>query len=256
VFVPGTQKGASTFLFHAITWHPQVRERVAIGGRGVGRFGYWIFETAIAIPARRDPADLLPPPLPPLSRGTQMVQPLRGAHGFKETGRYLPKVALGPQNLNLRLEAFPFIGELDSTGGGLAVNWQGRVVVLEWGEAALVRKCRRRQHSSEGQMERRERGRDCCHVVALVLDERRGSGMLMVEAGRLRWFKKYSNYRGETSPVPRSSPATRVNALGRAIPTHATLYFSIIRDALRREVAASLVPPNPLLSRLVCRFEV
>ena len=24
VFIPGTQKGASTFIFHAISWHPQV----------------------------------------------------------------------------------------------------------------------------------------------------------------------------------------------------------------------------------------
>ncbi|CAN0336394.1 unnamed protein product, partial [Ectocarpus sp. 8 AP-2014] len=63
VFVPGTQKGASTFLFHAISWHPQ------------------------------------------------MVQPLRGAHGFKETGRYMPGVALGANKLGLRLAAFPFIGE-------------------------------------------------------------------------------------------------------------------------------------------------
>ncbi|CAN0012361.1 unnamed protein product, partial [Hapterophycus canaliculatus] len=61
IFVPGTQKGASTFLFHAISWHPQV------------------------------------------------VQPLRGAHGFKETGRYSPGVAAGPQKLGLRLAAFPFV---------------------------------------------------------------------------------------------------------------------------------------------------
>lgn len=44
--------------------------------------------------------------------GMQMVQPLRGAHGFKETGRYSPGVATGPQQLGLRLAAFPFIGEL------------------------------------------------------------------------------------------------------------------------------------------------
>lgn len=54
----------------------------------------------------------------------QMVQPLRGAHGFKETGRYLPRVALGPQKLNLRLEAFPFIGELGSAEGGVGVGGQ------------------------------------------------------------------------------------------------------------------------------------
>lgn len=40
-----------------------------------------------------------------------MVQPLRGAHGFKETGRYAPGVALGAAKLGLRLAAFPFIGE-------------------------------------------------------------------------------------------------------------------------------------------------
>ena len=39
------------------------------------------------------------------------MQPLRGAHGFKETGRYAPRVAMGPQKLGLRLAAFPFIGE-------------------------------------------------------------------------------------------------------------------------------------------------
>ncbi|CAB1100726.1 unnamed protein product [Ectocarpus sp. CCAP 1310/34] len=75
VFVPGTQKGASTFLFHAISWHPQV------------------------------------------------VQPLRGAHGFKETGRYSPGVALGGNKLGLRLAAFPFIEEHENfaTGDGSVV---------------------------------------------------------------------------------------------------------------------------------------
>ncbi|CAM9412511.1 unnamed protein product [Ectocarpus sp. 12 AP-2014] len=75
VFVPGTQKGASTFLFHAISWHPQ------------------------------------------------MVQPLRGAHGFKETGRYSPGVALGANKLGLRLAAFPFIEEHENfaTGDGSVV---------------------------------------------------------------------------------------------------------------------------------------
>ncbi|CAN0035859.1 unnamed protein product [Scytosiphon promiscuus] len=70
VFVPGTQKGASTFLFHAISWHPQV------------------------------------------------VQPLRGAHGFKETGRYSPGVAAGPQKLGLRLAAFPFVEEHENFASG------------------------------------------------------------------------------------------------------------------------------------------
>ena len=41
---------------------------------------------------------------------TQVVQPLRGAHGFKETGRYTPGVAMGPEKLGIRLAAFPFIG--------------------------------------------------------------------------------------------------------------------------------------------------
>lgn len=44
--------------------------------------------------------------------GLQMVQPLRGAHGFKETGRYSPGVALGAHKLGTRLAAFPFIGEM------------------------------------------------------------------------------------------------------------------------------------------------
>lgn len=35
---------------------------------------------------------------------------MRGAHGFKETGRYSPGVAAGPQKLGLRLAAFPFVG--------------------------------------------------------------------------------------------------------------------------------------------------
>lgn len=35
VFVPGTQKGASTFLFHAISWHPQV------GGVEPGVESHW-----------------------------------------------------------------------------------------------------------------------------------------------------------------------------------------------------------------------
>eukprot|EP00752_Nemacystus_decipiens_P017805 g15963.t1 len=75
VFVPGTQKGASTFLFHAISWHPQ------------------------------------------------MVQPLRGAHGFKETGRYSPGVATGPDKLGLRLAAFPFVEEHENfaTGDGSVI---------------------------------------------------------------------------------------------------------------------------------------
>ncbi|KAG5175068.1 hypothetical protein JKP88DRAFT_265996 [Tribonema minus] len=72
VFVPGAQKGASTFLFHAITWHPQV------------------------------------------------VQPLRGAHGFKETGRYLPNVGGGEGKMGIRMAAFPFIEERENfiTGDG------------------------------------------------------------------------------------------------------------------------------------------
>lgn len=48
---------------------------------------------------------------PAFFRGMQMVQPLRGAHGFKETGRYTPGVAMGPDKLGLRLAAFPYIGE-------------------------------------------------------------------------------------------------------------------------------------------------
>ncbi|CAM9256990.1 unnamed protein product [Choristocarpus tenellus] len=66
VFVPGTQKGASTFLFHAISWHPQV------------------------------------------------VQPLRGSHGFKETGRYLPQVAANKNKLGLRMAGFPFLEEQEN----------------------------------------------------------------------------------------------------------------------------------------------
>ncbi|CAM9551228.1 unnamed protein product [Ectocarpus fasciculatus] len=47
-----------------------------------------------------------------------MVQPLRGAHGFKETGRYSPGVALGANKLGLRLAAFPFIEEHENIASG------------------------------------------------------------------------------------------------------------------------------------------
>ncbi|CAN0313247.1 unnamed protein product, partial [Phaeothamnion confervicola] len=72
VFVPGAQKGASTFLFHAITWHPQV------------------------------------------------LQPLRGAHDFKETGRYLSNIGRGDNRLGVRMAAFPFIEDFENfmTGDG------------------------------------------------------------------------------------------------------------------------------------------
>lgn len=72
VFVPGTQKGASTFLFHAIAWHPQ------------------------------------------------FLQPLRGAHNFKETGRYEPHIGRGKNKAGVRMAAFPFIEEHENfvTGDG------------------------------------------------------------------------------------------------------------------------------------------
>lgn len=44
----------------------------------------------------------------------QVVQPLRGAHDFKETGRYMAGVATGADKLGVRMAAFPFIGEVYS----------------------------------------------------------------------------------------------------------------------------------------------
>lgn len=52
-----------------------------------------------------------PPPSERRYCAAQVVQPLRGAHGFKETGRYTTEAAMGPKKLGVRLAAFPFLGE-------------------------------------------------------------------------------------------------------------------------------------------------
>ena len=45
----------------------------------------------------------------PLPRSSQFLQPLRGSHTFKETGRYMPTVGMGANRLGVRMNAFPFI---------------------------------------------------------------------------------------------------------------------------------------------------